>query len=122
MTSISDNTDSQEVKYLVIDFFSIFCFEKFKLSFQKSTNKVATPKIQSPTGELNPNVPEFIPPFIKLTQSLSLENDEGTDGDTEDEPEESSKIVGTGEKAVDEEDWVEVRAKIRHKSLHINLH
>jgi len=74
---------------------------------KETLNQFENLKAAASSDELNPYVPEFITPLIKLTQSLSFDNDDGTDGDTEDGPEINPKF--SLEAADTGENWVEVR-------------
>lgn len=79
-----------------------------------------------PEPALNPNVPEFVPSFIasKVSAPAARKSDpndeEGTDGDTEEEPEEDLSKARGSVIPVDKTgaDWVEVREKI---PLFLNL-
>ena len=71
-----------------------------------------------PEPALNPNVPEFVPSFVAVAPKKSDRDDpndeDGTDGDTEEEPEDVLEKARSCEKSsvpkVDKNgaDWVEV--------------
>ena len=76
----------------------------------------------APEPALNPNVPEFVPSFVAAASKKSVRDDpddeEGTDGDTEEEPEDVLEKARASEKSsvpkVDKTgaDWVEVETLI----------
>ncbi len=78
-----------------------------------------------PEPALNPNVPEFVPSFVAskvsapATRNPDPNDEEGTDGDTEEEPEDDQAKVRGSARPVDKTgaDWVEVRKKFckRHR-------